>query len=378
MKSETDKKFMMEAFSLARWQMGQTSPDPMVGALLVKNGSIISKGCHARQGTPHAEAIAIKKAGSKAKGATLYLTLEPCCHYGYNPPCTDIILKAGIKKVVAAMQDPNPLVNGKGFAQLRDAGVEVKVGVLEKEARELNMPFIKYITKNIPFVILKTAMSLDGKIATGTGESLYITGVPSRQHVHMLRVYVDAIMMGVSAVKIDDPRLTVRDVGNEKIIKRNPKRIILDTMAEIPLASKILKHEPEKTIIVVGEKAPKNRIEKIRKTGAIVLKVKTIGGQIDLKNLMVELGEDKITSIMIEAGPTLAASALKSGIVDKVMYYIAPKLIGGNSAPTPVGGEGFKKLSEAIHLNNVNVRMFGEDVLIEGYISPDPSKRRSI
>jgi diaminohydroxyphosphoribosylaminopyrimidine deaminase / 5-amino-6-(5-phosphoribosylamino)uracil reductase len=378
MSAETEKKFMMEALSLARSQMGQTSPDPMVGAVLVKNGRIISKGYHARQGTPHAEAIAIKKAGSKAKGATLFLTLEPCCHYGYNPPCTDMILKAGIKNVVAAMQDPNPLVNGKGFAQLRDAGIDVKVGVLEKEARELNQPFLKYITTNLPFVILKTAMSLDGKIATVTGESLYITGLRSRQHVHMLRVYVDAIMMGVSAVKIDDPRLTVRDVGNEKIIKRDPKRIVLDTLAEIPLASRILKHEPEKTIVVVGEKAPKNRIEKIRKTGAVVLKGRTIGGQIDLKQLMVELGEDKITSIMIEAGPTLAASALKAGIVDKVMYYIAPRIIGGSSAPTPVGGEGFKKLSQTIDLKNVNVRMFGEDVLIEGHITSDPSRKRSI
>jgi diaminohydroxyphosphoribosylaminopyrimidine deaminase / 5-amino-6-(5-phosphoribosylamino)uracil reductase len=368
MSADLDRKFMTQALALARSQMGHTSPDPMVGALLVKNGRVINSGCHAEQSTPHAEAIAIKKAGGKAKGSTLYLNLEPCCHYGYNPPCTNTIIKAGIKKVVAAMQDPNPLVNGKGFAQLRDAGIEVKVGVLENEARELNAPFIKHITTNLPFVILKSAMSLDGKIATVTKESLYITGPESRQHVHMLRVYVDAIMMGVSAVKIDDPQLTVRDVGDEKIVMRDPKKIILDTMAEIPLGSKILKHEPEKTIVVVGEEAPKNKLEKIRKTGAVVLKARTIKGQIDLKNLMVELGEDKITSIMIEAGPTLAASALKEGIVDKVMYYIAPKIIGGSTAPTPVGGAGYKELSQAIHLERVKVRMFGEDVLIEGYV----------
>jgi diaminohydroxyphosphoribosylaminopyrimidine deaminase/5-amino-6-(5-phosphoribosylamino)uracil reductase len=368
MSADIDKKFMMEALALARSQMGKTSPDPMVGALLVKNGRVISRGYHAEQSTTHAEAFAIQKAGGKAKGSTLYLNLEPCCHYGYNSPCTNAIINAGIKKVVAAMQDPNPLVNGKGFAQLRDAGIKVKVGVLEKEARELNEPFIKYITTNLPFVILKSAMSLDGKIATVTKESLYITGLPARQHVHMLRVYVDAIMMGISAVKIDDPQLTVRDVGDEKIIKRNPKKIILDTMAEIPITSRVLKNEPEITIVVVGEKAPKNRLEKIRKTGAAVLKAKTIGGKIDLKKLMVELGEDKITSIMIEAGGTLAASALKEGIVDKVMYYIAPKIIGGITAPSPVAGAGFKKLSQAITLDRTNVRMFGADVLIEGYV----------
>jgi diaminohydroxyphosphoribosylaminopyrimidine deaminase/5-amino-6-(5-phosphoribosylamino)uracil reductase len=373
MSAEEDKKFMLEALALARSQMGKTGPDPMVGALIVKNGRIISKGYHAEQSTPHAEAFAIKKAGSKTKGSTLYLNLEPCCHYGYNPPCTHAIIKAGIKKIVAAMQDPNPLVNGKGFAQLKDAGIDVKVGVLEKEARKLNESFVKYITTALPFVILKSAMSLDGKIATVTKESKYITGLPARRYVHMLRVYVDAVMVGVNTVKIDDPELTVRDVGDENITKRNPKKIVLDTKAEIPLNSKVLKNEPEKTIIVVGEKAPKNRIDKIIKTGAVVLKAKTTGGKIDLKKLMVELGEDKITSIMLEAGGTLAASALSSGIVDKVLFFIAPKIIGGKTAPTPVGGKGFNKLSQAINLKSANVNMLGQDVLIEGYLTPDPS-----
>lgn len=369
MSSEEDRKFMLEALAMARSQMGKTSPDPMVGALIVKNGHIVGRGYHAQQSTPHAEAFAIKKAGDMAEGATLYLNLEPCCHYGYNPPCTHAIIKAGIKRVVAAMQDPNPLVNGKGFAQLRDAGIQVNIGLLEKEARELNEPFIKYITADTPFVMLKSAMTLDGKIATVTKESKYITGLIARQYVHMLRVYVDAVMVGINTVKLDDPELTVRDVGDEKIAKRNPKKIILDTKAEIPLDSKVLKNEPEKTIIVVGEKAPKPRIDRIIKTGAVVLKAKTKGGQIDLKKLMVELGEDKITGIMIEAGGTLAASALKEGIVDKVLFFIAPKIIGGKEAPTPVGGKGFKKLSQAIDLKSADVRMLGRDVLIEGYIS---------
>jgi diaminohydroxyphosphoribosylaminopyrimidine deaminase/5-amino-6-(5-phosphoribosylamino)uracil reductase len=341
----------------------------MVGAILVKDGHIISRGYHAEQSTPHAEAFAINKAGNNAKGSTLYLNLEPCNHYGYNPPCTHAIIKAGIKKVIAAMKDPNPLVNGKGFAQLRDAGIKVEVGVLEEQARELNESFIKYITTNLPFVILKSAMSLDGKIATVTKESKYITGLPARRHVHMLRVYVDAVMVGVSTVKIDDPELTVRDVGDENISKRNPKKIILDTKAEIPLNSKVLKNEPEKAIVVVGEKAPKTKLDKIRKTGADILKVRTKGGKVDLKELMVELGEDKITSIMMEAGGTLAASALSSGIVDKVLFFIAPKIIGGKTAPTPVGGKGFGKLSQAINLKSAKVKMLGNDVMIEGYIS---------
>ena len=369
MSADTDKKFMLEALALARSQMGKTSPDPMVGALVVKGGRVISRGYHAEQSTPHAEAFAIKKAGDRAKGATLYLNLEPCCHYGYNPPCTNAIIKAGIKMVVAAMKDPNPLVNGKGFAQLRDAGIEVKVGVLEAEARELNEAFIKYITTNIPFVILKSAMSLDGKIATVTKESKYITDIPARQYVHMIRVYVDAIMSGVNTVKIDNPKLTVRDVGNEKIIKRDPKKIILDPNAEIPINSYILKNEPEKTIIIAGESAKESKLEKIRRTGAVVLKMKTKGGQIDLKDLMVELGEDKIMSIMIETGGTLAASALKEGIVDKVLFFVAPKIIGGKTAPTPVAGAGFKKLSQAVNLKSAKVRMLGRDILIEGYVS---------
>ncbi len=369
MSADADKKFMREALALARSQMGKTSPDPMVGALVVKGRRIISKGYHAEQSTPHAEAFAIKKAGSRAKGATLYLNLEPCCHYGYNPPCTHAIIKAGIKRVVAAMKDPNPFVNGKGFAQLRDAGIKVKTGVLEEEAKELNEAFIKYITTNIPFVMLKSAMSLDGKIATVTKESKYITGLPARQHVHMLRVYVDAVMVGVNTVKIDDPALTARDVGDENIIKRNPKKIVLDTNAEIPLRSKILKNEPRKAIIVVGESAPKKKLEKIRKTGASVLRAATRGGRIDLRKLMAELAEDKIMSIMIEAGGTLAASALKEGIVDKVLFFIAPKIIGGKAAPTPVAGAGFKKLSQAVNLKSSRVRMMGSDVLIEGYIS---------
>jgi len=366
--TQDDEYYMAEALRLARTQMGKTNPDPMVGAVLVKNGRIISRGYHAEQTTPHAEAFAIKKAGKNAKGSTLYLNLEPCCHYGFNPPCTNSIIKAGIKKVVAAMRDPNPLVSGKGFAELRYAGIKVKVGVLEEEAKKLNESFSKYIRTNRPFVILKSAMSLDGKIATKTKESKYITSIESRQYVHMLRVYVDAVLTTVNTIKIDDPLLTVRDVGNENIVKKNPRKIILDTNANIPLRSNMLKNEPKRTIVVVGSGAPRNKIEKIRRTGAVVLKAATKGGKIDLKKLMIELGEDRITSIMIEGGGTIASSALDSGIVDKVLFFVAPKIIGGKAAPTPVAGKGFKKLSEAIDLKRLKVHIMGRDIMVEGYI----------
>jgi len=363
-----DEKFMREALSLARSQMGKTSPDPMVGALIVKKGKVVSKGYHAEAATPHAEAFAIKKAGIKAKGATLYLNLEPCCHYGYNPPCTNAIIRAGIKRVVAAMKDPNPLVAGKGFRELEDAGIKVTVGVMEEEAKKLNEAFIKFITTHKPFVILKSAMSLDGKIATAAGESKYISGKASRQYVHVMRVYIDAILTGINTIKKDNPMLTVRDIGTKKIAKRNPKKIILDPMAEIPLSSNVLKNEPEKTMVVVSSKAPKKKLDKIRATGAVVIRIRTKGGHIDLKRLMVELGEDNLMSVMIESGGNLAASALESKIIDKVVFFLAPSIIGGREALTAVEGRGIKYLSQALKLKNIEIKKIGEDILIEGYL----------
>jgi diaminohydroxyphosphoribosylaminopyrimidine deaminase / 5-amino-6-(5-phosphoribosylamino)uracil reductase len=363
-----DEQFMAQAIELARTQMGKTSPDPMVGAVLVKENKVISTGYHSKQSTSHAEAMAIDKAGIKAKGATLYLNLEPCCHYGFNPPCTHKVIKAGIKRVVAAIKDPNPLVSGKGFKELIDAGIEVDIGIMKKEAIELNEAFIKHIRTKIPFVILKSAMSLDGKIVTAGGESKYITNKLSRQHVHITRVYVDAIMTSVNTIKIDNPLLTVRDIGKENIKKRDPKKIVIDPKAETPLNSNILKTEPEKTIIVTSGAASASKLEKLRKTGAIVMKMPSKNGTIDLKALLVELGEDNIMSIMIEAGGNFAASALKAGIVDKVMYFIAPKILGGSEALTAVEGPGINKLKDAIELHDVTTKTFGGDILVEGYL----------
>lgn len=363
-----DELYMAEAIRLARTQLGHTSPDPLVGAVVVKDGKIISRGAHAEQSTPHAEAIAIEKAGARSRGATLYLNLEPCCHYGYNPPCTQAVIKGGIRRVVASMRDPNPLVSGKGFRELLEAGIEVNVGVLADEAKKLNEPFIKHIRTGRPFVVLKSALSMDGKIATRTGDSKYISSKESRRLVHVTRMHMDAILTTLTTVVIDDPLLTVRDVGTEKLRKRNPRRIVIDPLAQIPLKSHILNDEPEKTTVVVSSKAPARRIEAIERKGADVIRGRSKGGFIDLNALMKELGKENIMGIMIEAGGGFAASALESGIVDKVMYFIAPKIIGGSTAPTPVEGKGAAKLKDVLNIRDVTFRRFDNDVLIEGYV----------
>ena len=360
-----DIEYMREALKLAESTRGRTSPDPMVGAVIVKDGEITATGYHAEQGTPHAEAWALEKAGEKARGATLYLNLEPCSHFGYNPPCTKAIIDAGIKKVVAAMQDPNPMVSGKGFAELREAGVEVEVGLLEKEARKLNEVFIKHITTGRPFVILKAAMSLDGKIATKTGESFWITGMGARRYVHFLRSTVDAVMVGIGTVLKDDPELTVREIPK---VYKNPFKIILDGHGRTPRTAKVLKNEPSKTIIMVTKTAPAEKVKKLKETGAEVLVFEDLNGLVNLDALMVELGKRKITSLLIEGGGRVNAGAIKAGIVDKVIFFISPKLIGGEKAPTPVEGEGIEILSQAINLKDIRVETIDGDILIEGYI----------
>lgn len=362
---EEDIKFMREALRLAESMRGRTSPDPMVGAVIVKRGRIVARGYHAEVGTPHAEAFAIKKAGRKAKGATLYLNLEPCCHFGNNPPCTDKIVKTGVRRVVAAMKDPNPLVSGRGFKELRDAGIKVEVGVLQEEAKKLNEAFIKHITTGTPFVILKAAMSLDGKIATPGGESKWITGEKARKFVHYLRNSVDAVMVGKNTVRVDDPELTARDIKGKK---KNPVRIVLDPFAEIPLTSKVLSREPQKTIVVVSSKARKDRILKIIGKGAEVLVTKLRRGEIYLKWLMRELGRRNIVSMLIEGGGKTNASALFQDIVDKIYFFISPKIIGGEKALTPVEGKGISSLKKALKIKELKFKKIDSDILFEGYI----------
>jgi len=353
---------MKVALRLAAKGRGYVSPNPMVGAVIVNNGQIVGEGYHKKAGLPHAEINALEESGEAAKGATLYVNLEPCNHQGKTPPCTDKIIEAGISKVVAAMKDPNPLNSGEGFRRLRSAGINVKTGILEDKARQLNEAFIKFIKTGEPFVTAKIAMSLDGKIATRTGESKWITGIKARKYVQKLRSEVDAILVGINTIIKDDSELKARD-REEK-----PIRVILDSQARIPLEARVLKGKP-KTMIATTKYATISRISELKKTGAEVLITGEKGGKIDLKELMKKLGKLGITSLLLEGGGEILSSALSTRIVDKALFFIAPKIIGGRDAPTTVGGEGIKNISEAVPLKRIKVRRFEEDVLIEGYLS---------
>ncbi|MFH1347541.1 MAG: bifunctional diaminohydroxyphosphoribosylaminopyrimidine deaminase/5-amino-6-(5-phosphoribosylamino)uracil reductase RibD [Candidatus Margulisiibacteriota bacterium] len=362
--TEDDIRFMREAHSLAQSAEGRTTPDPMVGAVLVKGGRIISMGYHGEVTTPHAEAWAIQKAEEKAKGATLYINLEPCSHYGNNPPCVKRIIEAGVKEVVVSMKDPNPLVNGKGFKTLKRSGVKVKEGLLEDEAKRLNEVFVKYITTRMPFVALKTAMTIDGKIATRTGASRWVAGIESRRRAHHLRNVYDAILVGVRTVLVDNPRLDVRLVKRVK----DPIRIVLDAYARTPVKANVLRYGGARTIIAVGPNAPKKRTKALEKAGAETLEIKAPKGKVDMKELMKKLGKMKITSVLLEGGGEVGASALEAGVVDKAYFFIVPKIFGGRDAISPVEGEGVRLPSQARHLMNIHEERVGEDFLITGYL----------
>ena len=364
-----DEKYMRLALKLAIKAKGRTSPNPLVGAVIVKNDRIIGKGYHKKSGKPHAEINALDMASRKAKGATLYLNLEPCVHFGKTPPCTKKIISSGIKKVVVAMIDPNPLNRGRGIKELRKAGVKIKGGILEKEAKEINETYIKYITTRKPFVILKTAMSLDGKIATKTGDSRWITNESSRRYVHRLRSEVDAILVGIETISRDDPRLTARVTGYGLRVKdKKPIRVVVDSRARIPLGAKILNQEAP-TIVATTKFASKRKIEVLRKKGNKVLIIKNRDKKVNLKELLKRLGKLEITSLLVEGGGRINASFLKNGLVDKVLFFIAPKIIGGEGALTPVEGEGIERIKDAIKLKDISIKRFGEDVLIEGYVA---------
>jgi diaminohydroxyphosphoribosylaminopyrimidine deaminase / 5-amino-6-(5-phosphoribosylamino)uracil reductase len=364
---DQDEHFMRQALALAAQARGRTSPNPMVGSVVVKDDQIVGRGYHARAGAPHGEVVALEDAGPLAMGATLYVTLEPCCHYGKRtPPCTKAIISSGVRRVVAAMRDPNPLVCGKGLQELCQAGIEVTVATLEDEAAALNEVFTKYIITKRPFVLLKVAASLDGKIATSTGESRWITNERSRQLVHELRDQVDAVMVGINTVLRDDPLLTTRlPQGGGK----DPIRIIVDSHLRLPPQAKVLTASATaRTIIATTPKAPLEKRHQLEDVGAKVLVIETDGSGVALGSLMQQLGAMQVTSILLEGGGELHASALRAAVVDKVLYFLAPKLIGGRSAPPAIGGEGFAHLSEAVTLDRVQVKQLDEDILIEGYV----------
>ncbi len=363
--SDDDVRFMREAHELAKTAEGRTTPDPMVGAVLVKGGRIISVGYHGEVATPHAESWAIQKAGEDARGSTLYVNLEPCNHYGNNPPCTETIIRAGVKRLVASMKDPNPLVNGRGFARLRRHGVRVEIGLLEEEARRLNEVFIKYITTGLPFVVMKSAMTIDGKIATRTGASRWVASTASLLFAHHLRNLYDSILVGIGTILVDDPRLDVRRV--QKI--KDPIRVVLDTNARTPLNANVLKVPGARTIVVVGPNAPKEKIRALGKKGAQILTVKVKRGRIDICDLLAKLAEMKITSVLVEGGGEVNASFIENNAIDKAYFSIAPKIFGGRNAKTPVEGQGVGLPSRARWLRSIHVERLESDILITGYFN---------
>ncbi len=360
-----DQKYMRMALQLAEKARGRTSPNPMVGAVVVKNDRVISRGYHRKAGEPHAEAIALKQAGRAAKGATLYVTLEPCSHTNKRtPPCTPLVLQSGVKRVVVAMIDPNPRVSGGGIKIMRKSGLEVTTGVLEAEAKKLNEAFIKYITTGVPFVTLKIAQTLDGKIATASGESKWITGEKAREEGHRLRDTNDAILVGINTVLKDNPSLTTRIPRG-----RDPIRIVVDTKLRTPLKAKIITQKSSaKTYIATLDTMPKDKLVKLLDVGVEVLLAKGSKGHVDLKNLMKMLGGFGITSVLIEGGAEVHASAIKSGIVDKVVMFIAPMLMTGKDSLCSIGGVSPTRLTQSIRLRNMTSRMAGDDLMIEGYI----------
>ena len=360
--------FMRKALGLAEKGRGTVNPNPMVGALVVKNGRIISSAYHSRVGALHAEALALAKAGRKAEGATLYVTLEPCAHIGRTPPCTEAIIKSRIRKVFCAMRDPNPLNNGRGIKILKNYNIEVSLGLLKNEAEALNRVFIKYITKGIPFVSLKAAESLDGKIATRTGDSKWITSGFSRGYAHKLRSEVDAILVGVNTIIQDDPLLTSRRM-------RSPIKVIMDPSLRIPERAVIFsKKSPALNIIAILKRTlrKKSNIEKIshlNKRGILVISCQEKKGRIDLRYLLKELAELEIAHLLVEGGGDTAAGFLEEkGLVDKVLFFIAPTIIGGRDAVTSVEGYGAGTVKKSIRVKNVKIKTFGEDILIEGDI----------
>ncbi len=368
-----DATFMRRAITLASRARGMTSPNPMVGAVLVKNGRIIAEDYHKSPGTPHAESLVIEKAGEKALSSTLYVNLEPCCHTDKRtPPCTKTIIRAGIKKVFVAMADPNPKVSGKGMKEIREAGIEVVSGILEEKAKRLNESYIKYITTGKPFVILKVAMTLDGKIATPEGQSRWITGEKARRVVHGMRSGVDAIMTAIGTVKADDPELTARVQQRAKGIEQRaekPMRIVIDPGLEIPFHAKILRLPPDSMIVArdikTKEDTKKKKAKYLLKSGINILFFKE---KLDLKWLIEKLGAMGITSLMIEGGSSLNAHALEDRIVDKVAFFIAPKIMGGRESFPSVGGSVLKRLEDAYKLRDVTIKRVGDDILVEGYL----------
>ena len=356
--------YMERALALARRALGSASPNPAVGAVVVKDGTVVGEGWTQPPGQAHAEAMALRQAGSKAAGATLYVTLEPCNHVGMTPPCTDAIIESGIAEVRASVEDPNPLVAAQGIPRLNEAGIRTHLGDGADEAREVMESYLKFITTGLPFVTAKFAMTLDGKIATRTGDSKWISGDESRRYVQQLRAVSDAIMAGVNTVLADDPQLTARDEDGA-LLERQPLRVLVDGRGRTPPKSRVLSG-PGETLIAVAHSDETVR-RGLAEAGAQTESLPAEDGSVALDQLMERLGQRDITSLLVEGGGTLLGSLFDLGLVDKVVAFIAPKIVGGRDSPGPVAGAGVARIAEAIRLQDVRVERFGSDVAVIGY-----------
>lgn len=358
----TNQEYMKRALELAKKGMGYTSPNPMVGCVVVREGKIITEGYHERYGEFHAERNALTRCREDLRGAEMYVTLEPCCHQGRTPPCTDIIIERGIGKVYVGSMDPNPKVAGKGVRILQEHGIEVETGVLEKECLAMNEIFFHYITTGMPFVAMKYAMTLDGKIAACTGDSRWVTGETARHHVHELRKRYRGILAGIGTVLADDPMLNCRI--EEKV---DPVRIICDSTLRIPLDSRIVKTAEEIPTIVAYAKGNREKEQALRQAGVELIQAAG-EGQVDLAVLMRELGNRQIDSVLVEGGGAIHGTLLKSGLVQRIYCYVAPKLIGGRDAGSPIEGEGFPKMRDALPVADIELCHLGEDICISGRV----------
>jgi len=364
---------MKRALSLAAKGKGRTSPNPMVGAVIVKHGHIVGEAYHRQPGEPHAEILALHQAGPRARGGVLYVTLEPCCHTRKRtPPCVPLLIQSGLARVCVAMLDPNPQVNGRGVYSLKQANLSVSVGVLEQEARHLNEVYGYWVTTGRPFVILKGAMTLDGKIATSTRESRWITGERARQDVHRLRSQVDAIMVGVGTVITDDPELSARGkTTTSQRVGRQPVRVVLDSQLRIPLKAKVLQWVAEQpTILCTTTQASAKKVQLLRERGIQVQVLPGQTGMVSLKACLSRLGKEGLTSLLLEGGSTVNASALQQGLVTQVRLYIAPMLLGGQDAQGLIGGLSPQKLARAWPLADLQIKKLGNDWLATGMIKP--------
>jgi len=359
----TDEQRMKQVLRLAEKGRGRTSPNPVVGAILVKNDQVVGKGYHVRAGELHAEIVALQQAGESARGSTLYINLEPCTHFGRTPPCAPRVIKARVKRVVIGMKDPNPRVKGRGIQTLRQAGIDVQVGILERECQRINEAFHKYIVHKEPFVILKVASTLDGKIATQEGDSKWITGEVSRRFVHRLRDQVDAVLVGIGTILKDDPMLTARIEGGH-----DPYRVVLDSRLRIPERAKVLKGSPSKVIIATTEEGSHEKMERLRRKGFQILVLNSKEGRVDLRTCLKRLGTIGIVTLLVEGGSQINGSFLDERKIDKFYFFFSSKWMGDPEAPSIFGGHGARDLKKAVRLNQVRFRKMGEDFLIEGYV----------